>query len=282
MSDDNRMRFVFLADTQLGAYASFSGLTEDDVTRYAAEHGMQVRAAPPSTGHEWDAARYEEAVDAINAIRPDLVLIGGDMVDDPGSTDQYETFAAITRRIDRQIPVRWVPGNHDIAPDTVAPTPESIAAYRDRFGPDYYAFDHGPLRFVALDTVVIDHPEGAPGEWEAQLAFLAAELADAAQRERPVVLIGHHPLFTAHPDEPDDYWNLPLVRRKPILDLIHRHRVPLGLAGHMHRNSTAYAGSFEMVTTGPVGYPLGADPSGFRVVDVDGGVFSHFYRPLTG
>ncbi|NQV06003.1 metallophosphoesterase [bacterium] len=272
--------FLFLADMQLGAYATFSGMNERDVGRYAHERDMQVRPVPRVEGFEWDAARYSEAVDAVNSLRPDLVLIGGDMIDDTNAEDQYDEFMRITDRIDDDIPIKWVPGNHDIADDNVVPTMASIATYRAAFGPDFYAFDHGPIRFVALNTVVIDHPELVPGEWETQRAFIEAELAEAAERSRPVVMLGHHPLFTRHADEEDDYWNLPLVRRKPILDMVHRHGVPLALAGHWHRNSHAGDGEFEMITTGPVGYPLGFDPSGFRVVEVSGGRISHAYRPL--
>ena len=273
-------RFVFLADMQLGAYATFSGMSANEVDRYATELGMRVEAVPAVEGWEWDARRYTSAVAAVNAIRPDLVVIGGDMVDDPNSEDQYDEFMRITSAIDSEIPIRWVPGNHDIAPDTVVPTPASLSTYRELFGDDYYGFDHGPLHFVALNTVVIDHPEQVPGEWEAQRAFIEQELLDARKRDRTAVLIGHHPLFLREAGEPDDYWNLPLERRRVILDLVRRHSVPMAIAGHWHRNSLASDGLFEMVTTGAVGYPLGADPSGFRIVEVDGGSITHRYQSL--
>jgi 3',5'-cyclic AMP phosphodiesterase CpdA len=271
-----------MADMQLGAYASFSGYSEDDAARFAAELDMVVEAAPEVEGFEWDAHRYEEAVRAVNEIRPDLVVVGGDMLDDPCNMEQYGEFMRITRLMNGDLPVRFLPGNHDIAEDTVVPRPTCIARYRELFGPDYYAFDQGPLRFVVLNTVVIDHPEGTFGEWEAQAAFLATELAEAEERGRPVVLLGHHPLFKHHPEEEDDYWNLPLERRRIVLDLIRRHGVRIGFAGHWHRNSVGRAGDFEMVTTGPVGYPLGRDPSGFTIVDYADGRFSHSYRLLGG
>jgi len=273
-------RFAFLADMQLGAYATFSGMSPDEVARYATELGMRVEAVPAVAGWEWDARRYAAAVAAVNAISPDLVVIGGDMVDDPNSEDQYDEFRRITSTIDSDIPIRFVPGNHDIAPDTIVPTPDSLATYREAYGDDYYGFDHGPLHFVALNTVVIDHPELVPGEWEAQHAFLEQELIDAGRRERPAVLLGHHPLFLRDAGEPDDYWNLPLERRRVILDLVRRHRVPMAIAGHWHRNSLAFDGAFEMVTTGAVGYPLGVDPSGFRIVEVDGDGITHRYQTL--
>ena len=112
------IRVLFLADSQLGLYASFSGMTESEVARYA-ELGMHILPSPPTEGHEWDARQYEKAVAAANSLRPDLVLFGGDMIDDPNSEDQLDDFLAITARLDPEIPVRYAPGNHDIATDTV-------------------------------------------------------------------------------------------------------------------------------------------------------------------
>ena len=276
MSD---FEFIFMADCQLGAYATFSGMTDDDVIAYAAKD-MRVEAAPFVRGFEWDAARYREAIRAANHIRPDFVVMGGDMVDDPGDEAQLEEVLRITAMLDSDIPMRWVPGNHDVGADTVVPTAASIHDYRQAFGPDYYAFDFGPVRFVVMNTVVLDHPEEVPDELAEQFDFLTTTLGTAADDGQTVVLLGHHPLFLAEPTEDDSYWNLPLERRRLILDLIEQHRIPLGLAGHWHRNSIAHHGDFEMVTTGAVGYPLGKDPSGFRVVTVDRAGFSHEYVPL--
>jgi 3',5'-cyclic AMP phosphodiesterase CpdA len=279
-SRDERFRFVFLADTQLGCYATFSGFTEEQVEQYAAM-GMKVEAVPAVTGYEWDASRYRKAVEIINATRPELVVIGGDLIDDPNVEDQIDEFLAITAQIDDGITVRWVPGNHDIADDFMAPTAKSIQAYRDVFGPDRYSFKMGNTLFIALNTPVIDHPEHVPDEWESQLAFFTDELAHASRSDLDhVIVIGHHPLFVARPDEPDTYWNIPLERRTVILDLLHAAGVKIGFAGHWHRNAIATDGPFTQVTSGPVGYPLGDDPSGYRVVDVSSTAVDHRYLPL--
>lgn len=274
-------RFVFLADTQLGCYASFSGFDEAQVEIYGSM-GMTVRSVPRVEGFEWDARQYRRAVEIVNRIGPSFVLIGGDMIDDPNSEDQTDEFLAITASIDSNIPVRWVPGNHDIAPDAEAPTRESIDAYAAVFGPDHYSFLYESTLFVALNTPVIDHPEHVPEEWDRQLGFLQDELDTAARRDVDhIVLVGHHPLFLESADEPDSYWNLPSERRAIILDAIHRAGVNIGFAGHWHRNSLAVDGDYVQVTSGPVGYPLGADPSGYRLVAVDGHGVHHEYRPLS-
>lgn len=275
-----QFRFVFLADTQLGCYATFSGFDRAKIAEYA-ERGLTVREVPPVEGLEWDAARYRRAVEMINHLRPAFVLVGGDLVDDANSDDQTEEFLSITAGVDAEIPVRLVPGNHDIAPDAVIPTPESIARYRDRFGPDWYSFTRDRTLFVVMNTTVIDHPELVEDEWTLQREFLEGEMSAAGGRSVDhVVLVGHHPLFLDAPDEQDSYWNLPIERRSHILELGRLAGVRIGFAGHWHRNHIAIGDEFTQVISGPVGYPLGEDPSGIRTVEVGSHDLSHEYLPL--
>lgn len=273
------LSFMFLADCQLGAYASFSGMSEADVVEFAARD-MRVEIVPYTDGFEWDAARYREAVAAINEVRPDFAVMGGDMVNDPWDRSQYEALLSLTSDLDPGIQMYWVPGNHDVGADTVVPTADSIANYRRRFGPDYYSFRHGVHGFVVLNTVVIDHPEEVPSEWERQVAFLESELEVLARETASTTVMGHHPLFLDDPDEDDNYWNLPRERRLRVAELLERYGVRKVFAGHWHRNNLASDAGLEVVTTGPVGYPLGNDPSGYRIVTLDGAHTTHDYFPL--
>ena len=90
----------------------------------------------------------------------------------------------------------------------------------------------------------------------------------------------HHPWFLTSADEPDQYYNLPLARRREYLDLFARSGVTHVFAGHYHRNAFAKDGPLEMVTTGPVGKPMGADSSGVRIVDRRRGRVTHLYYAL--
>lgn len=271
--------FIFMADCQLGAYATFSGLSEAEVAELASRD-MRAAVVPRVDGFEWDAARYAAAISAANALRPDFVVMGGDMVDDPDSEDQLNAVLRITAKLDPDIPMRWVPGNHDIGADTVVPTRHSIDKYREAFGPDYYSFEYDETRFIVLDTVVLDSPQEVPTELEDQMAFLESEVDRAISGQKRVVLLGHHPLFVRDAGEEDSYWNVPIARRRPLLDLVHRAGIKHAFAGHWHRNAIAFDREFEMVTSGPVGYPLGRDPSGFRFVTVRGSALEHRYRAL--
>ena len=62
--------------------------------------------------------------------------------------------------LDGDIPMRWVSGNHDVG---VPPTPESIAAYQGRYGPDNYSFDHEGSHFVVINSSVCVDPSAAAG-----------------------------------------------------------------------------------------------------------------------
>jgi 3',5'-cyclic AMP phosphodiesterase CpdA len=269
-----------MADCQLGAYATFSGMTEADVVDFN-ERDMRVEIVPKVDGFEWDADRYREAIAAANSMRPEFVVMGGDMIDDPASQEQYDALMTITRDLDSDISMHWVPGNHDIAPDTVVPTPGSISSYREAFGPDYYGFDHGDIRFVVLNTVVIDHPEETEEAFEEQMEFLHWEVDRLIEEDRRGVVLGHHPLFVREPEEADTYWNIPTARRTNLLTEFHRGRITHAFAGHWHRNAIARDGDFEMVTSGPVGYPLGTDPPGLRIVRVEADRIVHHYHALT-
>ena len=269
-------RFLFFADCQLGAYATFSGMSDEEVAEYA-KRNMRVEVVPRVEGHEWDADRLAVAVQAANHIRPDFVVVGGDMIDDPARAEQVEALFRVMHRLDPDIPVKWAPGNHDISSNFLVPSPHDIEKYREIFGPDYYSFEWGATKFVVMNTVVLDHPELVPGELDEQLVWLESEMNGYDGR---IVLMGHHPLFLESADEGDNYWNLPVERRQRVLELAHAAGVRLALAGHWHRNNIATDGDLEMVTSGPIGYPLGDDPSGFRVVDVDPTRISHRSEPL--
>jgi len=70
------------------------------------------------------------------------------------------------------------------------------------------------------------------------------------------------------------------VTRKKYLELFAASGVTHVFAGHYHRNAFGKFGNIEMVTTGPVGKPLGKDPSGFRIISIDGNKVTHRYYNL--
>ncbi len=161
------------------------------------------------------------------------------------------------------------------------PTAKTRAAYLERFGPDRYAFEHGRMRGIVINTAIIKGPDHLAEEVQRQFEWLQVELRKASDAEaRPILVFLHHPLFLKAADEPEAYFNIPPDVRGKYLDLFRRHNVRAVFAGHYHRNAHARDGRLEMITSGPIGKTLGRDPSGLRIVKVHGGEIEHEYYSL--
>ena len=230
-------------------------------------------------GFEKEAALAQQAVKHINRLRPRFVIVCGDLTN---ATPEHARYRAQVARYHQdfsevapEIPLVCVCGNHDIGN---RPTPKSIASYSENFGDDYFSFWVGGVCNVVLNSSVLKDPTGAPEVLAAQQKWLEQQLRDAkAAKARHILLFQHHPLFLTKENEPDQYFNIPLVRRTPLLDQLKQADVRAVLAGHYHRNAYGRAGSMEMITTGPVGKPFGKDVSGFRVVIVHEANIQHQY-----
>jgi len=226
-----------------------------------------------------ETANFEKAIAAANRLRPAFVIVCGDLVNRPGDPAQVAEYLRIASKLDRSIKLYNVAGNHDVGNE---PTAASIAAYKEKFGPDYYSFRVGGMAAFVLNSQIIHF--GKPvEELQEQRRWLETELARAkkAGARRPVVF-QHHPLFIADPAEKDAYVNIPLARRREYLDLFKKYGVSHVFTGHHHRNGLAKDGPVEVVVNGPVGKPLGPDPSGLRIVIVRDSGLEHRYYGLDG
>jgi 3',5'-cyclic AMP phosphodiesterase CpdA len=222
-----------------------------------------------------ETANYEFAIATANRLKPRFVIVCGDLVNKPGDEAQIAEYKRISKKLDPGIRLYSVAGNHDVGNE---PTPDALAAYRKRFGPDYYSFREGPLYGIVLNSSLIHSPKMAPEELQKQDAWLRAELDKArSSGAAQIVIFQHHPFFLERGDEPDQYFNIPLARRQRLLAAFHDAKVRFVFAGHYHRSALGRDGELEMVTTGPVGMPLGDGVSGFRVVRVQGAELSHRY-----
>ncbi|MCW5559206.1 MAG: calcineurin-like phosphoesterase family protein, partial [Verrucomicrobiae bacterium] len=128
------------------------------------------------------------------------------------------------------IGIPWwnVIGNHDV--NTDAPAAEDFDdTYNRVYGPNYFAFDYGPVHFVALDNIhwipPADRPPGSGSTWRGaldsrQLAWLEADLRDVP-KERLVLLMMHVPLND-------------LDNHEAIYRIIEGRPYCLSIAGHTH------------------------------------------------
>jgi 3',5'-cyclic AMP phosphodiesterase CpdA len=225
-----------------------------------------------------ETANFEFAIATVNRLRPAFVIITGDLVNKAGDQAQVAEYRRITAKLDPSIAIYNVAGNHDVEN---VPTPASLAAYAKIFGPDRYTFRASGFLGVVLNSSLIHSPAEAPTQLADQERWLRTEL-ERARRDsvRHIVIFMHHPWFLASATEPDQYFNIPSTRRATYLALFREFGVRLLVSGHYHRNALARDGSIEMVTTGPVGRPMGTDKSGLRVFTVTDTSITHRYYEL--
>jgi 3',5'-cyclic AMP phosphodiesterase CpdA len=222
--------------------------------------------------------RLIEAVARLTT-RPDVIVFSGDLGED-ATAEEYAMVGDGLRSLG--IPVRAVPGNHDLRAPMLAALPDMVGATAE--GHLNIVEDGFPLVLVGLDTLVEGASHGAL--CAARLAWLEETLARHA--ERPVLLFQHHPPITTGLQAMDRIGLL--EGRAALADLVTRHgRVEAILCGHMHRAiqgrcggapvrvapSASHQIAFDLRPEEP--YRLLDEPAQFTVHiwDPDDGLISH-------
>jgi len=240
--------FIQMTDPQFGMYAENKGFAQE-------------------------TANFEFAVATANRLKPAFVVVTGDLVNAAGDAAQIAEFKRVAGRLDPSIRLFLMPGNHDVGNE---PTKESLANYREQFGPDYYTFRVGDITGIVLDSSLEKDPHNVPEEAAKMEAWFRTELAKA-RRDKHVIVFQHIPFFLQDANEADRYENIPRETRQRYLKILHEYGIKQVFAGHYHSTSEARDGDLEMITTGPVGKPVPPARSGLRIVTVSAAGVTHQY-----
>ncbi|NPT54988.1 phosphodiesterase [Paraburkholderia elongata] len=224
-------------------------------------------------------AYLARTVAALNALepRPDAVIMTGDLVDQ-GDPEQYEHLKTLLAPL--EIPYFLMVGNHDERVALRAAFPDRAELHS---GGEFvqYTVDVGPLRLIALDSMVPG--QGAGNLCDSRLAWLEAQL-DAAQG-KPTVVALHHPPFVCGIGHMDELRLDPAAADK-LAALIARYpNVERVICGHVHRPMfVRFGGTIASTVPAPahqVGLDLSEDgPSAF--VMEPPAYALHRYDPATG
>ena len=155
------------------------------------------------------------------------------------------------------LPVFHIPGEHDVLDEG------NGAAFLARYGKGatgggWYAFDHGGVHFVALVNVISLKAGGLGSLGEAQLAWLANDLA-ARSSSTPLVILAHIPLWSVYPD-----WGWGTDDSARALALTQRFGSVTVLNGHIHQVLQKVEGAVTFHTARSTAFPQpapGAAPS---------------------
>jgi 3',5'-cyclic AMP phosphodiesterase CpdA len=163
------------------------------------------------------------------SVRPDAVLITGDLTDD-GTEEEYELLSDLLHRY-IGAPIYAIPGNHDsrTAMKTVLSHLPGICDDPEFI---HYTVEHLPQRLVMLDTLI---PGSGAGELcDRRLEWLDATLAAAPTR--PTMIAMHHPPFATGIPFMDA---IGLRNAAEFAELLSRHaQVERIVSGHIHRAVT--------------------------------------------
>jgi 3',5'-cyclic AMP phosphodiesterase CpdA len=222
------------------------------------------------------AAFLARAVDHILHLdpRPDAVVATGDLVD-AGSNDEYARLSHLLSPL--PMPVYLIPGNHDDREGLRRAFADQPWMPREGF--IQYTVEEGPLRLVAVDTLLPGQPGGRVDS--ERLAWLDARLSE--QPARPTVIFMHHPPFKTAIDFMD---GIGLEGADDMAEVVRRHpQVERVACGHLHRSiQSRWAGT--VATTAPatahqVGLDVRAD-AGLSVTMEPPGYALHLWRDGAG
>lgn len=206
----------------------------------------------------------------VNNLQPDFVVFSGDLVNWWDNASMLEGFKKMRGEFDKKIPLYYVPGNHDVENDAPA---ENVAAFIDRYGHDRFVHKAKDYTVIGYNSCVIKAGTAAEAD---EYAWIEKVLK-RARKNKPIILVAHHPMFLNDPNEAERYENIGVELRKKYLALFEQYGVDLVLSGHLHYCAQGQYKDIKFVTAGPAGRPFGQTKSGVEIITIKSGVAEATY-----
>lgn len=204
-----------------------------------------IHAGDPQIGGWTNIAdtqsRLIELAAVANAMQPAFVIMVGDLVNDGAHEQQLKALDEALARF--HVPTRLMIGNHD-----------DLAAFRSRYGKDFYSFAHCNCEFICLNSNYFDGlaPDAQKRRLaQEQLEWLEATMKQAVKNGKAHIIVAmHHPPAL-----------LPLyyVRLKALFD---EYGVQVVLAGHIHKTTQDRFGKATVYTVGGTAW-VADKPNGY-------------------
>jgi 3',5'-cyclic AMP phosphodiesterase CpdA len=201
---------------------------------------------------------FERIDEALRAIRLDLVLNSGD-ISLSGESKESDLSAARALHEAIGLPVRFLPGNHDLgdsqdlaAHGAAVITDERRARYLAHFGADFWTLDVPGWRLLAINAQLLGSDLAAAADQEDAIVEATASLG-----ARKLALFLHMPLFDKAADEPAMTGRF--VDPAPRRALLARLRIAppaLIASGHVHQYRESWSDGAHHVWAPSTGYVI--------------------------
>jgi len=164
---------------------------------------------------------------------------------------ELAAFKGIYSKLDETIPLVCVCGNHDVGNK---PTENTTQLYKDEFGDDYLSFWCGGVKFMVLNSQIV---QGLSPSDELSIAHekWADEEFERKHENEPVhsIVMCHIPPFCWHPEEKNTNFNWPKQKREMWLEKMVKANVKKVYSAHYHRRAGGKYKDLEVVVTGALG-----------------------------
>ena len=214
------------------------------------------------------------------------------------------------------IPLWPVMGNHDNNPSISEGEATDFlcsGAWRRVMGPNYYSFNLGKVHYVVLDNIYYKNEHKAGGKYKAgvagernydgmfteeQLRWLANDLALVKDKDNPVIVAVHIPVWRLNLETYATKANLKKESSERLCALFKDFREVHIVSGHTHINYVAHPADFPNVTEHNIaavcatwwntGFLTGrhvckdGTPGGYTIWEVKGKKLKWTYRSMTG
>lgn len=171
--------------------------------------------------------RMAAAVDKINELKPDFVIMTGDNMHLYNNEEQTAAFDSLRALI--EVPVHYLPGNHDQRLEWEG----SYESYMEKFGYDRFAFMHKGTLFIGINSNFLsDNIEEKEAE---QYQWIVENLDKYGKKAKHIIMAMHCPIAGTGIDEKEGYSNFHAPYRQKYLDLCENYNIDLVLSGHRHR-----------------------------------------------
>jgi hypothetical protein len=224
-----------------------------------------------------EIAIFAAGIEHVNQVRPDFVIILGDLVD-WSCSGNWSNLRNLLKLF--QVPVYTLVGNHDyywdnwwigyppLLPPPVRCDPVALRYYQRHINPcTRFSFDYGPLHAICLDSgddAILSAVEAfGSGLTDDDIRWLEDDLEG---REGSFVFM-HHPATRAGcTDEQRRQANTGCItsNRRQFMNLCSKHDVVAVFSGHEHMDEYWAEGGVDYYSTPSVA--RSGDANGYRIV----------------